>query len=214
VSWESTASELDACLEEVRLIQSLRPKHNIAGAYAFLYPYIGLHTARSQWRLCFTTKPELFPSYPFHGAYRSREVTVLGFFALARLLRHVAHPEPASRVGDDRTRDKHSRVVAFRQVPIGVIPLWESFFRGEDAGAVGDLAIRLLEKPSARHDAASVQADLKTLRAFFDTEAAPLRAAVTATDTRVWPVAQLDRDPMFLRFRALTAQRDFSPLDL
>jgi len=205
ISWDPMDSELDACLEEVRLIQALRPRHNVASAFEFLYPFIGVCDAPGQWRLCLTTKPDAFPEYRFHAAFRSREVTALGFFSLVRLLRHVAHQEPKARVAAEAKRDEHSHVVAFRQVPKVAPPLWERFFRGDDAAAAGDLAVRLLEKPSARHKASEIQTDLKTLRAFYVAEAEPLRQAVQATAHDSWPVPQRERDPLFLRYRALRA---------
>src|SRR5262249_14866108 len=41
IAWEVCESELDASLAEIRLIQALRPSKNVAGAFPFLYPFIG-----------------------------------------------------------------------------------------------------------------------------------------------------------------------------
>ena len=40
-------TDLDACLMETMLIQKYRPRWNIVGAYSFLYPLIGIRSARS-----------------------------------------------------------------------------------------------------------------------------------------------------------------------
>ena len=42
IAWDVCASELDASLREIQLIQSLRPPANVAGAFPFLYPFIGI----------------------------------------------------------------------------------------------------------------------------------------------------------------------------
>ncbi len=120
-----------------------------------------------------------------------------------RLLRHIAHQEPKTRIGDELRRDEHTSVVAFRQVPRRLPALWQAYFHGEADEAASDLALRLLEKASARHKASDVQDDLRALRTFFEDEAAPLREAVKATAFSLWPVPQRERDPLFLRWRAL-----------
>jgi len=201
LAWETYPSELDASVAEIRLIQALKPRHNVAGAYEFLYPYIGARES-GHWRLCFTARPELFPGYTFHGAFRSRETTGLAFFSLVRLLKHIAHAEPRVRLGDEATRDEHSVVVAFRQVPRALPTAWQAYFRGDDDAAAGDLAVRLLERASARHRAGDVEDDLRALRAFFEDEARPLRQAVPAAGFGTWPVPQSERDPLILRWRA------------
>lgn len=200
LQWETYPSELDASVAEVRLIQTLRPRHNVVSTFDHLYPYIGAREA-GHWRLCFTSRPELFPEYTFSGAFRSREVTALGFFSLVRLLRFIAHMEPKARLGSELERDEHTTLVAFRQVPARFHASWSAFFRGERPDAAGDLAVRLLEKPSARAHAADVQSDLQALREFYDTEARPLREAVVVTGFDLWPVPQKERDPLFLRYR-------------
>ncbi|MCC6621831.1 MAG: GIY-YIG nuclease family protein [Deltaproteobacteria bacterium] len=202
LDWQTCASELDAEITEVRLIQSLRPRHNVVSAYDFLYPYIGARAEGHEWRLCLTTRPELFPEYAFHGAYRSRETTALAFFSLVRLMKHVAHVEPRARVAAEASRDEHARIVALRRVPARIPSAWQELFRGRSRDAVGDLALRLLEKTSARRRAKDVEEDLEAIGRFFDEEAAPLRAAIAATAFEVWPVPQRERDPLFLRWRA------------
>ena len=118
IAWEVCASELDASLAEIRLIQSLRPPRNVAGAFPFLYPFIGIRADERETRFCLTTSPEAFQGFDLHGAFRSRDVTGEAFFALVRLLRFVGHPTPHSR-RDRRALPRHSYVYGFRWLPAG-----------------------------------------------------------------------------------------------
>ena len=202
LDWDVCASELDALLTEVRLIQSLRPPKNVAGAFEFLYPLIGLCRHRDTLRFCYTSSPALFPEYDFHGAFRSRDTTGEGFFALMRLLRWVGHAEPRKSLGGQDARDEHSWVYGFRRLPEAYGAAWSGFFRGEHDAIVGELACRLLDKPSARKKSSEVEDDLRSLQRFFEDEARALRLAVTELAFGSWPVPQPERDPLFLRFRA------------
>ena len=97
ITWEVCASDLAASLTEIRLIQTLRPRRNVASAFPFLYPYIGIRVDGRETFFCLTTGPEAFPSFELHGAFRSRDATGEAFHALARLLRFVGHPIPRAR---------------------------------------------------------------------------------------------------------------------
>jgi excinuclease ABC subunit C len=46
IVWQVCASELEASLTEIRLIQALRPRENVAGAFPFLYPFIRIALLR------------------------------------------------------------------------------------------------------------------------------------------------------------------------
>ena len=63
IEWESCASELEASLTEIDLIQALRPRRNVAGAFPFLYPFIGIQVTGVDTRFCLTTSPEAFAAY-------------------------------------------------------------------------------------------------------------------------------------------------------
>jgi excinuclease ABC subunit C len=65
ITWEVCPSELDASLAEIRLIQSLRPPRNVAGAFPFLYPFIGIRADGRETHFCLTTSPETFPGFMF-----------------------------------------------------------------------------------------------------------------------------------------------------
>jgi hypothetical protein len=94
IRWEICESELDASLREVRLIQAHRPKRNVASAFSFLYPLIGIGTVRQtalpfsiHARFVFTTLPQQFPGtfrcFPLAGSDRR-------LFSLMRLLHFAA----------------------------------------------------------------------------------------------------------------------------
>src|SRR5258705_5577279 len=100
------------------LIQKHRPHWNIVGAYPFLYPLIGIRSAKGNIEFCMTTTPEDVlrecPGFEFHGAFRSRRITGDGFFALMRLLRFVGHVNPLKV----RARiPKYSYMFSFRKLP-------------------------------------------------------------------------------------------------
>ena len=57
IEWQVCASELDASLTEIGLIHALRPRRNVAGAFPFLYPFIGMQVNGADTRFCLTTSP-------------------------------------------------------------------------------------------------------------------------------------------------------------
>jgi hypothetical protein len=126
------------------------------------------------------------------------------FFGLVRLMRHLAHREPRSRVRAEQERDEHSVVLALRRVSRSLIGPCCALLLGESIELASALAVRLLDKPSARAKAKEVQEDLDALRRFFEDEALPLRRAVEATGFGGGPVPQKARDTLFLRMRATT----------
>jgi hypothetical protein len=201
IDWQVCESELDALLTEIRHIQGLGPQKNVAGAFPFLYPFVGIRADGGEVSFCVTTTPEAFPSFDIHGAFRSRAVTREAFFALMRLLRFVGHAAPRRR--SDRARlPAYSHVYAFRQLPPGSAETWAAVLRGGSRQPLVDLALRLLEHPGARARSASVQDDLRAVGRFFDEEAALLTAAIAATGHAGYPVAQRDVDALLLRFAA------------
>ena len=146
IAWDVCASELEASLQEIQLIQSLRPPANVAGAFPFLYPFIGIRAADREISFCLTTSPEAFPEFDLHGAFRSREVTGEAFFALIRLLGIVGHPVSRRR----RAPVAHSYLFGFRRLPLDWPALWGQLLRGTSRDALEDLSLRLLDHASAR----------------------------------------------------------------
>lgn len=188
-------SHLDACLLEARLIREHRPRLNVAGAFHFLYPLLGLQDRDGDLCLCHTTSPDRFPAWRLHGAYRSRADTLAAFRALSALLGFLVRverrpPEPIPRF---------SAVRLFRRLAPDWHATLDAFLRGDDHSALARLAVALLAKPAARRRAADVQSHLATLRRFWLAEIAPLAHARAAAGFPAWPVPQAERDPLFLR---------------
>ena len=147
IEWQACASELEASLTEIGLIQALRPRRNVAGAFPFLYPFIGIQVDGADTRFCLTTSPEAFAAFELHGAFRSREVTREAFFALMRLLRFVGHP--TARRPATASVPRHSHVLMFRRLPREWPELWKALFRGASRVALEQLSLRLLDHDGA-----------------------------------------------------------------
>lgn len=196
-------SDLDACLTETLLIQQHRPRWNIAAAYSFLYPLIGIRLADGNVEFCLTTSPDAFlenhPGFEFHGAFRSRRITGDAFFALMRLLKMVGHVNPKDR---RRQVPKHSFVFSFRRLPLHWIDVWRSFYKGESALAMEELILRLADHGGARRRSGKVQEYVDELKRFWTREALPLAKIRKATGYEDWPVPQFKRDLVFLSYRA------------
>jgi GIY-YIG catalytic domain-containing protein len=203
IEWQVCASELEASLTEVGLIQTLRPRHNIAAAFSFLYPFIGIQVDGPDTRFCLTTSPQAFATFDLHGAFRSREITREAFFALMRLLRLVAHPT-ARRRSDRLSVPRYSHVYTFRRFPREWPEVWKALLRGDSRTALEELSLRLLDHAGARARGAAIEADLRALERFFGAEASTLAAAIAATEYVGYPVPQRDRDALFLRYRNAT----------
>jgi excinuclease ABC subunit C len=95
VSFELVTSEQDALLRENALIQELKPKFNVDGAFSFLYPALGVTTTERHTLLCMTTAPEQFRALElgWFGTFRSRPRVKLAFEALVELLSMIGHRE-------------------------------------------------------------------------------------------------------------------------
>jgi hypothetical protein len=196
-------THLDACLTETMLIQKHRPRWNIVGAYSFLYPMIGIRSAKGDTEFCLTTSPDAIlhacPGFEFHGAFRSRRITGDAFFALMRMLRYIGHVNP----GNYRKQiPKHSYIVSFRRLPPAFVESWAAFLKGESALAMEELVLRMLENRSARRSSGKVQEHLDELKRFWRRECLTLARARKATGCGEWPVPQEQRDLVFVSFRA------------
>lgn len=196
LEFEVCASDLEAQLRETELIQRHRPRWNVAGAFSFLYPLIGVRKDLSGLQLCLVSRPEDAPDFSLHGAYRSRAMTERTFEALTELLRRVAHRLPARRIG------RFGRQEGFRGLPSEWVAELERFLRGESRGAMEALVLALVDAPaSARRDPRRIQEWLDSLRWFWRHEAEPLRLARERCEFAHYPVPQAERDPLFIRWR-------------
>ncbi|HKZ05085.1 MAG TPA: GIY-YIG nuclease family protein [Methylomirabilota bacterium] len=206
ITWEVCESPLAAALTEIRLIQSLRPRRNVASAFSFLYPFLGLHEDGPETYFCLTTAPAAFPAFAFHGAYRSLPVTREAVHALGRLLRFVGHPVPAHRCRRFGAA-RHARILGFRRLPPGAAAGWHALLRGDSREALESLSVALLEHPAATARRAEIQEDLHAVALFFDVEAGPLARARAATGYAAYPVPQAERDLLFTEVREGAAAR-------
>ena len=214
ITWEVCESDLAASLTEIRLIQTLRPRRNVAGAFPFLYPFLGMRVDGRETFFCLTTRPEAFPSFELHGAYRSRDATGEAFHALARLLRFVGHPIPRARdriIGAaarssaaarySSAAARYSMIIGFRRLPVDAPPGWSKLFRGVSREALEALALELLEHPGAMARRAEIQEDLESIALFFESEAHALARARATTGYAGYPVPQRERDLLFVQSR-------------
>lgn len=201
LEFQICASETEALLLENQLIQKHRPLYNVVGAYAFLYPYLGLRVSAAAPRelaLCYTTQAEALESQGFQlfGAFRSREIAGLAFDALAELLTYVGHDDPSQRSAFGRI--SYTKISCLRQIDPEWLDLLTSFFRGESGEVMNRLFVHLLEKPGARRHAEEVQIHLRNLRSFFVSEAVRLRVALNHHGRDVSMISQEERDSIFL----------------
>lgn len=196
-------SEREALLVENELIRTLRPRHNVDGAYTFLYPAVGTAVRGHQSYFCFTTETSAWSELDlrWHGSFRSRLRALEAFEALLALLDWAGHREPRARL-PTLPRIRGSRFAAYRRIA-PLIPGFDRLFSGEDAGVLQALSEQLLAKPDARQDAEQIGEDLRRLAAFFHEDAEPLRDALQAGGRPPGFVAQEDRDALFISARSV-----------
>lgn len=198
IEYDPCGSDLDACLLEARLIQEHRPRWNTAGAFYFLYPLIGIKFEGSVTYFCYTTHPESFPDFEFHGAYRSRGITGGGFWALMELLAFVGHRSPRDR---KRVVPKYSHVVGFRQLPESWMAGWRGFLMGESKEAMERLVLALIENAGARRKGRDIQRALNRLKWFWSHEACSLKRVRETQGYTEYPVPQRERDFLYVKRR-------------
>lgn len=198
---EVCVSELEALKLENQIIQTLRPKWNIAGAFFFLYPMVGVRVEKDEYFICYTTTPEAYPGYQFHGAFRSRERTREGFFALMELLRLIGHPVKKVKKVETEVKAR-AYIYGFRQIPPDWFARLESFFRGECFSAIEELSLLLLDRPTARARSVETQEYLYAIRRFWRHEVLVLKNACERAKFKAYPVPQRERDLVFIEGRA------------
>lgn len=204
LDFETCEDEITALRLETALIQEHRPKWNIAGAFYFMYPVVGLRIERGELMICYTTKPELYEGFSFHGAFRSRRRVKEGFFALNALLRLLGHPvslPDLRKMGYPMNSRSGGYVYGFRQIPPSFHPLLNGFLLGESFQAVEELSLLLLDRPSAVENAAETEELLKDIRRFWRHEILPLKNARLGSSYATYPVPQRERDFLFITAR-------------
>jgi GIY-YIG catalytic domain-containing protein len=210
VRFEELSTERSALLRENELIQKLRPRYNVDGAFAFLYPAIGMGCSPRRLMLCFSTQPALYAELglTWYGSFRSRPRVKASFDALIDLLSLIGHREKRAAL-PAYPSVRGSRLVALRQVPAELGAALPAFFAGQEQRVLGQLAQLLLAKPRALRDASQVQEQLQTLKHFFEVDAKRLRQALGQLERVGCFVAQGERDALFIESAFLAgAPRD------
>lgn len=198
---EVCESELHALKLENSIIQAQRPKWNVAGAFYFLYPMIGVRIEGSELFICYTTTPDFYPGFRFHGAFRSRERTRDGFFALMELLRLIGHP-----VKKTKAKEKgRGYVYGFRQIPSDWFMRLDGFLRGDCFTAIEELSLLLLDRPTALARREETQEYLYAIRRFWRHEVLVLKNACERARFSLYPVPQKERDLVFIEGRGQPA---------
>jgi excinuclease ABC subunit C len=200
LDYEELSSEEAALLREGELIRSLRPPHNVEGAYSFLYPCVGVGSWDKHLLICMTTQPEAYRELElsWYGCFRSRLRVKAAFEALVALLGLIGHREKRTRLPPGPAL-RGSRLVGFRQVPVSVRESLPWFLAGEDRALPGELARLLLRRPRACREAADVEEHLKMLMLFFQQDAVRLRGALRTLGKPGSYVSQDERDSLFVR---------------
>lgn len=185
----------------------MKPKFSVDGAFAFLYPAIGVGIAERHTLLCITTAPERYAScdLSWFGTFRSRMCANLAFDSLVDLLGLIGHREKKNALPPHPILCG-SRLVGLLQIPLDLTETLPWFCAGEEEAFVGILAQLLLQKPRARRDASVVEEKLKLLRAFYETDAARLRAALRTLGRPGSFVPGNERDALFIQACALAAR--------
>lgn len=194
-------TETQALLLENELIRSLRPPFNVDGAYAFLYPALGVGSDAGRVLLAFTSTPEEWAclGLRWHGCFRSRVRARAAFDALVALVARLGHREPLSRLPDVPLR-RGARLEALRRVPPELGTAVDAFLAGDSTDLLSQLFERLLESPRARREAADVEDELRILDAFFRRDVAPLHRVLRAMG-RFGCVPGDERDALFIAAR-------------
>ena len=185
----------EACMVEARLIQDLRPKWNVEGAFYFLYPLVGFQTSKSEIKFCYTRNPDQFKNFELFGAFRSRAITGDAFFALMRLLRFVGHQNGKVLA------EKGSYTYCFRNISEKWLKDWSEFLMGNSQNALEQLVLQLVENAAARSRAEEIQDEINVLKRFWRHEVKPLSDTLSKTSHVSYPVSQKERDILFLKRR-------------
>ena len=209
VEWEITETERGALLRENELIQRHRPSLNVADAYWFLYPVIGITRYQRDLALCLTTVPDdLAEAWPrldleWFGAYRGRRESKEGFYGLVRLLERLGHRE--KRPATDRAFSPvpYSKLVLIRRLADAYDEGLARLLAGEAADVLGTMALALVDIASARRDASTIQADLAAVQDFYELEARRLRMLRESNDIQEHFVPQAERDRLRIRAQDL-----------
>ncbi len=205
LEFEVCSTHREACLRELELIQTLRPKLNVSGAYSFLYPMIGVShdPEAASLEVVLSSAPARVSCgacgpLRWHGSFRSRTWTREAFVALGELLEFSAHRvrQPSS------LRERGVSRIHFRQVDAAWVLGFERFLEGHHAEQfLSDWILRLVDNAGARARSAWVQERIRTLTSFHLEECRRLLVARQRVGVTEYPVPQQMRDRIFLEAR-------------
>lgn len=204
LEYEVCESEIAALALELRLIQEFRPRWNVAGAFFFLYPMIGIRRSDGVCSFCYTTCPEEVSDFEFHGAYRSRRIVGDAFFSLMHLLEYIGHRVPIKA----RVRGKYAYIYSFRQLSQEWDKNFNDFLRGDSKQVLEHLILALVENAAARNGRTQVQDQLNDLVRFWRHEASVLFKVRKHVGDQNYPVSQKERDLLFLKYTHKKMMRD------
>ncbi len=201
LEFETCVDHRTACLLELKQIQEWRPRFNVASAYSFLYPFVGVRQGEGGRLELFLTSDigrlQDQSEVSWHGAFRSRYWARQLFEGLDELLGYVAHRVSSAKRVVPRTRGVW--VLEFRAVPRAVGRELEGFLSGRPENTfLAELSLLLLENAGARIRRSEIQELLRNQERFWKNECARLHRARLAVGCSEYPVAQHRRDEIFL----------------
>jgi excinuclease ABC subunit C len=197
---EVCKNEHDALLLENEIIQKEKPPLNIAGAFSFLYPCLGLklpneHTVS----IAYTTDPDKLSEYCLYGSFRSRSTVRFAFDGLIELLAYIGHPERERRAAQNSYQ--FSKIRTYRRIPQDIVAALPQFMIGESDSLLELLILQLLDHRSAREKTKAVQESLEFLSDFYRVEVLALKEARKALGIGEIFVQQEERDALFISAR-------------
>ncbi len=178
----------------------MRPPYNVDGAFSFLYPALGILRTDAATILCFTVNPDRWDGsgLRLYGTFRSRLRAREAFETLSDLLLFIGHREPWSSL-PKLAEDRGARIIGIRRLKADLLDALEEFLAGDSERVLELLALRLLEKPGARHEAKRVEEDLRTLASFYESDTHELFEARQRVGWSSTFVPQQDRDSLFIK---------------
>ncbi len=209
LTYQVTASDLEARILEINEIQTHRPKWNVVARFFHLYPYVGYQQAEDSMTWVYTTQPQKFPGFRFFGCFRSRALTLEAFLGLKFLLQRVGHLTPQAKRGAKK-KPRFSHQFEVRHLPSewhhSEPSLWVAFWQGQSDRLLGVMALQLIENAAARASASLMEHLLKRLRFFWRREARLLHLVQERTCVTQGPIPQKTRDFLFLYSKALKSE--------
>ncbi len=194
------ASQLEAQLLENDLIQRLKPRFNIAGAFSHRYPFIGLMAQNINQQefvdvsFVITREPEKYPGFQFHGVYRSWSLTVKAFESFMNLFSMIAIVKNKPKL-EQAYRDQRWK---FSRVSADYVEILNRLLSGEDSD-ISRLVLDLADSAQARKKMRQTQGHLNWIKYFMKHEISVLKKMRKVCSEVGYPISQVARDQLRLR---------------